>query len=274
MLSINVERCQIVFSCIKFDELQILPTLKTALQGSNTDVLASWVSSNHVCNFTGITCNSDDSIKEIELSNQQLTGTFLFDSICRLQSLDKLSFGFNSLYGTISKELNNCVKLQYLDLGNNGFLRSFPRISSLTELHYLYLNNSGCSSVFPWASLENMMNLVSLSLGDHNFSPTPFPVQVLKVRFHQDICKKGTMRGLLMLQNKFTDIELNQIEGPITKDIGNVKALADYMPETIGYPVNYGGNLKTSSFVTIDRVTIGFEQLVGVDLGPEKLAQT
>ncbi|XP_044511304.1 receptor-like protein kinase 7 [Mangifera indica] len=221
-----------IFSCVKSDELQILLTLKTTIQRSNNDVLHSWVSDNHFCNFTGITCTSDNSVKEIDLSNQQLRGTLPFDSICQLQSLDKLSFGFNSLSGTISKELNNCVKLQYLDLGNNGFSGSFPSISSLGELRYLYLNNSGCSGEFPWASLENMTNLVSLSLGDHDFSPTPFPNQVLKLTklnwLYLSNCSLegkipagiGNLRELISLQ-----LSQNNLSGEIPPEIGKLNKL-------------------------------------------------
>ncbi|XP_022768560.1 receptor-like protein kinase HAIKU2 [Durio zibethinus] len=168
--------------CVKSDEVQILLNLKSALNKSNTNVLDSWWAANSVCSFNGITCNAEGSVKEIELSSQKLTGVLPLDSICQLQSLDKLSLGYNLLYGAITKDLGNCVKLQYLDLGNNIFTGSFPDISTLSELQYLYLNGSGFSGPFPWKSLENMTNLAVLSLGDNPFDRTPFPDQILKLK--------------------------------------------------------------------------------------------
>ncbi|XP_044474468.1 receptor-like protein kinase 7 [Mangifera indica] len=221
-----------IFSCIKSDELQILLTLKAAIGGLDTDVFYSWSLNNHVCNFTGVTCNSHNSVKEIELSHQQLTGTLPFDSICQLQSLDKLSFGFNSLYGTISKELNNCINLQYLDLANNGFSGSFPSVSSLSELRYFYLNNSGCSGDFPWASLENMTNLVVLSLGDHNFTPAPFPNQVLELTklnwlYLSNCSLQGQIPAEIGILGELIDLELseNNLTGEIPPEIGKLSKL-------------------------------------------------
>ncbi|KAK4575858.1 hypothetical protein RGQ29_026707 [Quercus rubra] len=74
-------------SGIQSNDLQILMKLKAALQTSNTNVFSSWESGNSICNFTGISCNSDHSITEIELSYQNLTGVLPVDSICQLQSL-------------------------------------------------------------------------------------------------------------------------------------------------------------------------------------------
>ncbi|KAJ6405070.1 hypothetical protein OIU84_013111, partial [Salix udensis] len=129
----------LLFSKIKSDELQMLLNLKTSLKNSNTTVFDSWDSNKPICEFTGITCNSDKSVKEIELSKQNLVGVLPLDSICQLQSLDKLSLGYNFLHGTITNHLNNCTKLQYLDLGNNFFTGPFPDISSLSQLQHLYL---------------------------------------------------------------------------------------------------------------------------------------
>ncbi|XP_057973404.1 receptor-like protein kinase 7 [Malania oleifera] len=169
--------------CIKADagELQILLNLKTALQKSNPGVFESWVSTNSVCDFTGITCNSDGAVKEIELSKRGLSGALPIDSICQLKSLEKLSLGFNDFSGNISDGLNNCAGLRYLDLGNNFFTGPFPDISSLKELEYLYLNMSAFSGTFPWKSLNNITGLVQLSVGDNPFQRTPFPGEVLKL---------------------------------------------------------------------------------------------
>ncbi|KAA8538236.1 hypothetical protein F0562_027941 [Nyssa sinensis] len=193
------------------DELQILLNIKTALQESNNNVFDSWESNNSVCKFTGITCNTDGSVKEIELSNQRLTGTPPFDSICQLQSLVKLSLGGNFLYGRVTENLNNCSRLQYLDLGNNFFSGSVPDISSLSGLAFLYVNNSGFSGTFPWNSLENMTSLVALSVGDNPFDRTPLPRQVVKL----------TKLNWLYLSNC-------SIEGQIPAAIGNLTELINF----------------------------------------------
>ncbi|XP_065880490.1 receptor-like protein kinase 7 [Euphorbia lathyris] len=200
-----------LFSAIKSDDLQILLNLKTQLHNSNTNVFDSWLPSNSVCHFTGITCNSANSVKEIELSNRNLTGVIPLDSICNLQFLDKLSLGFNSLSGRIMLDLNACIKLQYLDLGNNLFTGQFPQFSALTQLQHLYLNQSGFSGVFPWKSLENLTNLVTLSLGDNPFDPIPFPPQILKL----------VKLNWLYLANC-------SLEGTIPEDIGNLSELINF----------------------------------------------
>lgn len=200
----------LLFSKIKSDELQILLNLKTSLKKSNTHVFDSWDSNKPICEFTGITCNSDKSVKEIELSGQNLEGVLPLDSICQLQSLDKLSFGYNFLHGTITNYLNNCTKLQYLDLGNNLFTGPFPDISSLSQLQHLYLNQSRFNGGFPWKSLQNMTGLVTLSIGDNTFDRAPFPNEVVKL----------TKLNWLYMTNC-------SIEGTIPEEIGNLIELTN-----------------------------------------------
>ncbi|KAG6676119.1 hypothetical protein I3843_15G130500 [Carya illinoinensis] len=219
-----------LLSGIRSDELQVLIKLKSALQGSNSSVISSWESkSNSVCGFAGITCNSNGSVVEIELSKQKLTGTLPLDSICQLQSLEKLSLGYNLLHGPITEDLNNCVKLNYLDLGNNLFTGAVPDISSLSELKHLYVNNSGFSGSFPWKSLQNMTGLVRLSIGDNPFNPSPIPPEVLKLTkldwLYLSHCNIqgtipvgiGNLRELIELE--FSD---NNMTGEIPEEIGNL----------------------------------------------------
>lgn len=161
-----------------------------------------------------------------------LSGALPFDSICKLQSLEKLAFGFNSLYGKVSKDLSTCVKLKYLDLGNNMFSGSFPDISTLTQLQYLYLNMSGFSGTFPWKSLQNMESLEVLSVGDNPFSLTPFPTEVVKLKnltwLYMTNCTLGGKipRGIGNL-TKLINLEFsdNFISGEIPSEIGNLQNL-------------------------------------------------
>lgn len=214
------------------DELQLVLTIKSALKDSDTSLFDSWESNTPVCKFQGITCNEKNSIIEIELSKQHLSGKFPFDSICKLESLEKLSLGVNYLVGPVTEDLNNCTELRYLDLGNNNFSNTVPDISSLTKLTTLYLNKSEFSGKFPWSSLENMSNLTILSLGDNDFDRSPFPEQVLKLK-------------------KLTWLYLTgcSIEGKIPPEIGNLTELVNlelsnnYLSGEIPYEIKNLRNL-------------------------------
>jgi Leucine-rich repeat (LRR) protein len=218
-----------LLSGVKSDELQILMKIKSALQSSTTNVFSSWESSNPVCRFAGITCNSNGSVAEIDLSRKNLTGTVPLDSICQLQSLERLSLGFNQLHGPITEDLKNCVKLQYLDLGNNFFTGSVPDISPLSGLQYLYLNSSGFSGNFPWDSLRNMTGLIRLSLGDNPFNPSPIPSVVAQLTkldwLYLSNCHiQGSIPAGIGTLTALINLELsdNNMTGEIPVEIGNL----------------------------------------------------
>ncbi|XVE55676.1 hypothetical protein DITRI_Ditri03aG0177500 [Diplodiscus trichospermus] len=218
--------------CVKSQEIQLLLNLKSALNKSSTNVLDSWKAANSICSFYGITCNAEGSVKEIELSRRELMGVLPWDSICQLQSLEKLSLGYNLLYGGISEDLNNCVKIQYLDLGNNPFTGPFPDISALSELQYLYLNGCEFSGPFPWKSLENMTNLAVLSIGDNPFDRTPFPDQITKLKklntlYLANCSIKGNIPPAIGDLTELADIQLqtNDLSGEIPVEIGKLQKL-------------------------------------------------
>ncbi|KAG2704004.1 hypothetical protein I3760_06G162900 [Carya illinoinensis] len=223
------------FSLISFsksDELQPLLKLKLALQDSNTNVFSSWTQGNSVCNFTGIVCNSNGLVKEINLPKQNLRGILPFDSICMLGSLEKLSLGSNFLYGTITRDLENCTSLQDLDMGHNSFSGEVPDLSSLWRLNFLSLNDSGFSGSFPWRSLENLTSLTFLSLGDNFFQTSPFPVEVLKLEnlywlYLSNCSLVGRIPEGLGNLTRLINLELscNQLSGEIPADIGKLKNL-------------------------------------------------
>lgn len=223
-----------LFSRANCDELQILLHLKTSLQNTNTNVFDSWESNNNnsVCEFQGITCNSRGSVTEIELSNRGLTGSIPFDSVCQLESLEKLSLGGNFLYGRVTEDLNNCIRLKYLDLGNNIFSGEIPEISLINGLMFLYMNNSGFSGTFPWKSLQNMTNLVVLSLGDNPFDLTPFPIEVtglvnLNWLYLTNCSIGGKIPSGIGNLTELINLELaaNYLTGAIPQEISKLKKL-------------------------------------------------
>ncbi|KAK3031270.1 hypothetical protein RJ639_035570 [Escallonia herrerae] len=221
-----------LISGVNSDEIQSVIAIKTALQNSNTKVFDSWESNNPLCSFKGITCNVAGSVQQIELSSQYLTGSIPFDSICQLKSLEKLSLGKNSLHGRVTEDINSCVNLKYLDLGNNFFSGSIPDISSLSGLEYLYMNNSRFSGTFPWSSLQNMTGLIALSLGDNSFDLIPFPNEVARLsKLNWLYLSNCTIGGEIPVEignlTELINLELssNQLTGEIPPEISKLTKL-------------------------------------------------
>ncbi|GAV65126.1 Pkinase domain-containing protein/LRR_1 domain-containing protein/LRRNT_2 domain-containing protein/LRR_6 domain-containing protein/LRR_8 domain-containing protein [Cephalotus follicularis] len=223
----------ILVSPSKSDELQSLLKLKSALQSqSNANIFSSWTQENPACNFTGIVCDSDGLVTEINLAQQGLTGVLPFDSVCALSSLVKISLGSNFLHGTIGEGLINCTRLQYLDLGGNSFTGNVPELSSLHELKFLSLNNSGISGAFPWKSLENLTNLTFLSIGDNLLDAGPFPEEVLRLRklywlYLTNCSITGQIPEGISNLTLLEDLELsyNNLSGEIPAGIGKLSKL-------------------------------------------------
>ncbi|KAJ4833981.1 Receptor-like protein kinase 7 [Turnera subulata] len=217
----------------KSDELQILLNFKSALQSSNTTVFSTWKQDNSVCSFDGIVCNNNGLVTEINLERQQLRGVLPLESICGLQSLEKISLGSNLLHGGLSEELSKCTSLQVLDLGENSFSGLVPDLSGLRQLKFLSLNNSGFSGPFPWHSLENLSNLAFLSLGDNHFDVTSsFPVEIVKLNklywlYLSNCSIKGQIpeeiSNLILLEN--LELSDNQLSGEIPAGIGKLNKL-------------------------------------------------
>ncbi|XP_050262268.1 receptor-like protein kinase 7 [Quercus robur] len=253
-----------LISFSKSSELNSLLQFKSAVQNPDTNhVFSSWAQANSLCNFTGIACNSNGLVREINLPQQNLHGILPFDAICSLQSLDKLSLASNFLYGTITDDLKNCTSLQHLDMGWNKFSGKVPDLSPLGKLEFLNLNNSGFSGPFPWRSLENLTSLTFLSLGDNFFEPNAFPVEVFKLEklywlYLSNCSLTGQIPEGLGNLTQLINLELscNQFTGEIPADIGKLKNLRQlelYSNSLTGkLPVGFG-NLTSLANLDMSR---------------------
>lgn len=240
-------------------ELQIVLNLTATIQSSNPHLFSSWSPDKPLCEFSGVTCNPSGSVRELDLSNQQLSGLLPIEAICRLPFLEKLALGFNSLHGPVAMELRNCVKLHYLDLGNNLFTGSFPDISPLRELRYLYLNGSGFSGAFPWGSLKDMTKLMVLSVGDNPLDRTPFPAEIpglhnINSIYMSNCSIEGEIISAIGGLKSLGSLELseNHLTGGIPPEIVNLVNLSRlelYGNELTGkFPVGFGNLTKLECF--------------------------
>ncbi|KAG0468875.1 hypothetical protein HPP92_018203 [Vanilla planifolia] len=217
------------------DEVSILLEFKNSLQvpSASSAVFQSWSTAvASPCNFTGVVCDSGNSVASIELSRLGIYGSIRFSSLCRLPSLSKLSLGANKLSGELTADLLKCSRLLHLDLASNSFFGEVPNLSLLTSLRVLNLSKNDFSGNFPWSSLANLTNLQSLSLGDNSFDPSPFPLEVTMLtnlywlylsdcNLHGNIPQEiGNLTGLVNLE--FSD---NFLIGEIPQEITKLNKL-------------------------------------------------
>ncbi|CAL9169665.1 receptor-like protein kinase 7 [Musa acuminata AAA Group] len=193
------------------EELQILLQFKASLKAStNATVFQSWDAGSSACSFTGIKCDSNGSVSEIDLTETGISGEIAFDSLCRLPSLSALSLGSNSLTGSVSADVSNCTGLRHLDLAFNYLGGAVPDLAPLNKLQVLNLSDNAFTGVFPWSSLGGLTELEQLSLGDNPFDPNPFPEVVVSL----------TKLNWLFLSD-------SNIHGDIPASIGNLAELVD-----------------------------------------------
>ncbi|GFZ17661.1 hypothetical protein Acr_26g0009310 [Actinidia rufa] len=201
-------------------EAQALLKWRNSLQSSSS--LTSW-SLTHLrklCNWTGITCNKDRTVSEINLSDSNLNGTLQQFSFTSFPNLTHFNLNNNHLSGPIPPAIDNLKKLTFLDLSNNVFDNLIPlEIGMLAELQYLSLLNNFLNGTVPH-QISNLQKVWYLDLGS-NFLETPnwsrflgmgsltylsFSLNELTLGFPGFIPKCRNLTYLDLSQNLFTDL--------------------------------------------------------------------
>lgn len=123
----------------------------------------------------GLTCNAVGQVTDINLPNNNLSGT-LPTSLSGLTALESLKLRNNNVSGTINNNLlNGLSSFEYLDLGENDFggLVGFPPVSiplpsfpSSVPIKYLYLDNNNFLNTIP-TIYGTYSNLLVLNLSDN-----------------------------------------------------------------------------------------------------------
>ncbi|WOH10428.1 hypothetical protein DCAR_0729897 [Daucus carota subsp. sativus] len=110
-----------------------------------------------------------ERLKELEISNNSISGTIspsVFSVNCSLEALD---LSENMLYGEFPKEISYCKNLAVLNLWGNSFTGLIPaELGSLTSLEALLLGNNKFFNIIP-ESLVGLKNLVLLELSGNSF---------------------------------------------------------------------------------------------------------
>lgn len=95
-----------------------------------------------VCQWYGVQCNNQGQVIEINLSDNNLSGS-LSNDIDTFQMLSKLNLSFNSITGAIPTDIGQLSALTQLKLNNNLLNQEMPdEIRDLRKLKHLDLSNN------------------------------------------------------------------------------------------------------------------------------------
>ncbi|XP_022965636.1 probable inactive receptor kinase At2g26730 [Cucurbita maxima] len=130
-----------------------------------------WNTSNSVCNWIGVQCNSNQSfVYSLRLPGAGLVGKIPANTIGKLTQLRVLSLRSNLLSGKIPSDFSNMVMLQNLYLQDNAFSGEFPpSLTRLTRLTRLDLSSNNFSGTIP-AAVDNLTHLTRIFLQNNGFS--------------------------------------------------------------------------------------------------------
>ncbi|XP_058222202.1 MDIS1-interacting receptor like kinase 2-like [Rhododendron vialii] len=181
------------------------------------------LASNHLTGEIPKELGKLSSLLELYLNDNQLSGG-IPKKIGSLTELEKLDLSINRLSGSIAAgNLNNCIKLNYLNLSNNNFSQEIPRqLGKISPLSKVDLSRNSLMGEIP-SEITGLMSLEWLNLSHNHLSG-------LIPRVFQD------MKWLLHV-----DISFNELEGPIPMSEAFMNASIDGLQGNKGLCGNVTG---------------------------------
>ncbi|KAL3502485.1 hypothetical protein ACH5RR_036934 [Cinchona calisaya] len=197
-------------------DLLALLDFKNHISDDPNGILKSWNSSQHHCQWLGVTCDSQ---------HQRVIGLNLFGQ---------------SLLGTISPQIGNLTFLNFINLRNNKFSGTIPvEVGRLFRLRYLNLTNNSLGGEIP-VGLSNCSQLKIIDvLRNSLVGNIPFEIGFLK-----------NLDGLFLGRNNLTGeipksignltsmtqiyLSSNNLEGHLPEELGHLTSLY-----SIGFDINF-----------------------------------
>lgn len=196
--------------------------------GDDINHTGCWNSSDPICTWYGIICNSSRNVISIQLRSNNLSG-IIPESFGNLTNLQNFSLTNNNLE-SIPSSIGNLNNLEYIELIGN-ILTSIPStIGNLNKLKSLYVFNNFLIGPIP-PSIGNLLQLRFLNLNNNNITgPIPKTFKNLINLEFFDLSKNKLSGSIPEFIGNFTNLKYlylsnNQLTGPIPESIGNLKKL-------------------------------------------------
>jgi hypothetical protein len=193
-------------STLESKQRGILTQFYSSTNGANWANHKGWLEDEvSVCDWFGITCNTEAEIISIDLENNSLDG-ICPPSIFELSSLNLFNLRNNSIDISFSS-IGNATNLQTLILSNSNLWR-LDGIGSAPSLKSLHLTNNAMVGTLP-DEIYQLTNLEELLLNYNNFTGS------LSTRI-------GQLHNLQLLY-----MYQNELSGEIPSDIGQLEKLKE-----------------------------------------------
>ncbi|KAL3000177.1 hypothetical protein AAZX31_09G198800 [Glycine max] len=190
----------------EIDHLALLK-FKESISTDPYGIFLSWNTSNHFCNWPGITCNPKlQRVTQLNLTGYKLEGS-ISPHVGNLSYMIKLNLATNSFHGKIPQELGRLSHLQQLSVANNLLAGEIPtNLTGCTDLKILYLHRNNLIGKIP-IQIGSLQKLEQLSTSRNKLTGG-IPSFT------------GNLSSLTLL-----DIGNNNLEGDIPQEICLLKSL-------------------------------------------------
>ncbi|XP_044954835.1 receptor-like protein 3 [Hordeum vulgare subsp. vulgare] len=121
--------------------------------------------------FPPTTWKAMKNMVALNASNNSFTGILPTHFCNSFPSLVVLELSYNRFRGSIPPELGSCSMLRVLKVGHNNLIGNLPdELSNATSLEFLSFPRSGLQGILQDTNIAKLTNLVTLDLGENNFS--------------------------------------------------------------------------------------------------------
>ncbi|KAI3908834.1 hypothetical protein MKW98_029384 [Papaver atlanticum] len=227
-----------------------------SLDSWKTSSSSSSSSSAHCEDWEGISCDENNSVTSISLSDKNITEK-IPSFLCDLKNLTEIDFSWNYipgnfpdfllqnctnlvkldlsqnyLVGQIPSDIDRFLVLEDLNLGGNNFTGDIPKsIGKISGLKKLYLHQNLLDGLIP-GEIGNLSNLEFLGLAYNPFSEWKIPLgfgklKKLKEFWAADVKLIGEIPETVddLIDLEIFDLSTNQLDGKIPDQLFLLKNL-------------------------------------------------
>eukprot|EP00584_Thalassiosira_punctigera_P022656 CAMPEP_0172573310 /NCGR_PEP_ID=MMETSP1067-20121228/136119_1 /TAXON_ID=265564 ORGANISM="Thalassiosira punctigera, Strain Tpunct2005C2" /NCGR_SAMPLE_ID=MMETSP1067 /ASSEMBLY_ACC=CAM_ASM_000444 /LENGTH=1416 /DNA_ID=CAMNT_0013365909 /DNA_START=302 /DNA_END=4550 /DNA_ORIENTATION=- len=203
-----------------FDDALVLKEFYRENGGEHWFNNDGWLEDEDHCNWFGVACNGDGLVTELNLRNNNLTGTNPFALLP--PELTWLDLAENNLSGAISEPILILRKLVHIDISKNQFSGHADMTFAPSTVHANYSNNKFTSAGFNgFNAAYELMRVVDLSSNYINQAASyifvNIPINLEKLYLSNNIIRVALPNPFPILNKlQWLAIANNNINGPLS----------------------------------------------------------